>query len=390
MAITHITGVSKLLWLRHENPGQWERTKVIGPPQTLFLKWLGCDDLICDLSCGTYLFPFNIDKKTWSGELAEKLDYPIEKLPALVPSTEIIGHLSDEAADELGLRPGIGLVAGGGDGQCAAAGCGVISPGLCMINIGTGTGVQCYLPIPRRDPNYVLSLAAHVVPDGWEMEAHTQASGAVFRWLRDELGLPERTLAQTGNADAFDLLIDQARQAPPGSDGLLLIPTFNGSTGPRVDLDARGLLMGLSLSHERRHIIRAFLEGITLEIRWMLDAMMATGVPVQTIRLVGGGARNPYWNQIHADILGYPVDTLRQSEAALVGAAMCAAVALGEYSNLDEAASKFVAIKESISPNPQNRSVYQAAFENYRETFNLLSSNGIFSQWQKRRGSDHP
>lgn len=384
--LTHITGVSKLLWLRHADPKVWEKINIVAPPQTLFLKWLGCDDLFCDLSCGTYTFPFDIDRKVWSQKLASKLDYPIEKLPKLVTATEIIGMLSEQAAVELGLQPGIFLVAGGGDGQCAAAGCGVITPGTCMVNIGTGAGVQCFLTKPKRDPACVLSLGAHVVPDGWEMEAHTQASGIVFRWLRDEFGQIEKQQATSSHKDAFDLLVDQARLAPPGAGGLLLIPTFNGTTGPKVELNARGVLIGLSLAHERRHVIRSFLEGITLEIRWMMDSMIETGASITDLRLVGGGARNQYWNQMHADILGHPVSLLKQNEATLVGAAMCAAVAVGEYRNLSEAAVNFVKIKLTIEPNPSNFPVYQSAYENYRETFDLLRNDKIFNKMEKQAG----
>ncbi|MCX6054264.1 MAG: FGGY family carbohydrate kinase [Chloroflexi bacterium] len=382
--LSHITGVSKLLWLRHGDPTLWERIKVIGTPQTLFLKWLGCKDFICDLSSGTYIFPFDVDRKIWSQELAAKLDFPIEKLPKLVTATEVVGTLSQAAAKELGLKSGISLVAGGGDGQCAAAGCGVITPGLGMINIGTGAGVQCYLQTPLRDPACVLSLAAHVVTDGWEMEGHTQASGAVLRWLRDEFGYPEKVLAVNSQSDAFDFMIDQARSVAPGAEGLLLIPTFNGSTGPKVDLYARGILMGLSLSHERKHIIRAFLEGITLEIRWMLDAIIHTGASIKDLRLVGGGSRNQFWNQIHADILNHPISTLEQSEAALVGAAMCAVVAVGEYQNLSEAATQFVRIKETIDPLTSNHQIYQVAYEKYKEIFTLLSEKGIHSDVNKQ------
>jgi len=385
----HITGISKILWLLHSNPEQWNKTKMVAPPQTLFLKWLGCSELLCDLSCGTYTFPFDIDKKTWSPLLSKKMKYPIDKLPQLVSATEIVGKLSKEAAHEMGLTPGISLVAGGGDGQCAAVGCGVIKPGLCMINIGTGTGVQCYLPNPKRDPNHIISLGAHVVPEGWEMEAHTQASGAVFKWLRDEFGQAEKVKENVDGLNAFDLLVDQASLIAPGAEGLLLIPNFNGTTAPVVEMDARGMLMGLSLSHGRNHVIRAFLEGISLEVRLMLNAISNVGVPIDEIRMVGGGASNQNWNQIHADIFERPVTTLHSNEAALIGSAMCAAVALGEYKNLNEAAVNFVKIKGLHEPNPRNFSVYRAAFENYCEIFEISRQNGIFNRLKNQANLSH-
>lgn len=120
------SGVSKLLWFQGSAPDVFEKAAVLAPPQTLFLKWLGCDDLVCDVSTGTYLFPFDIDRQAWSETLAQQIGFPLDKLPRLVQAAEVVGHLSPQAANELGLTPGIPLVAGGGDGQCAGVGSGVI------------------------------------------------------------------------------------------------------------------------------------------------------------------------------------------------------------------------------------------------------------------------
>jgi xylulokinase len=380
--LTYIGGASKVFWLENEAQDILSAGAKICPPETYFLSRLGCEELVCSDSTGTYLFPFEIEKKIWSEELACKLDFDLSRLPRLAQSTEIVGELSESAAEELGLVPGIPLVPGGGDGQCAAAGCGVVQSGLCMINIGTGTGVQTYLPEPLLDPGCVLNCAAHVVPDAWEMEGHTQCSGAVFRWLRDEFGAAELDMGRELNLDAFDLLIEEAIQAPPGSDGLLFLPTFNGSTAPVIDQEARGACLGLGLNHSRGHVIRALLEGVSLEIRWMLDAIQQSGAAINEVRLVGGGSKNPQWNQIHADILGRPVVTLHVTDSALVGAAMCAAVAVGCYKDFYEASNHFVRIKETIEPIPANVPLYEKVFENYRNAFTLLSESGIFGDLQ--------
>jgi xylulokinase len=382
--ISYITGVSKVLWIHQCAQDIQSKIYVIAPPETLFLRWLGCEDFVCAHSSGTYLFPFRIEEKTWSEEISKAFDFPLERLPKLVTSVEIVGKLSKQAAAALGLPAGIALVPGGGDGQCAALGCGAIQPGLCMINIGTATGVQTYLPQPLKDPNHILNCAAHVVPEGWEMEGHTQSSGAVFRWCRDEFGAVELALQRITPLDAYDLLVEQARIAPPGCDGLLFLPLFNGSIAPKMDQQARGAFLGLSLAHKRNHVIRAILEGISLEIRWLLDTIDAVGADIQEVRLVGGGARNPHWNRIHADILNRPIRTLRITDAALVGAAMCAAVASGYFNGFDEAASKFIQIKETIEPNPENRTVYDATYQNYRDAFSILSDSGIYAQLKKQ------
>ena len=376
--IVPITGVSKVLWLQQEAPETWQKTSTVGPPQTLFLKWLGCDEALVDYSSGSYLFPCDIRKKEWSREIAERLSFPLAKLPRLVPATEVAGRLGAKAAGELGLPQGTPIVAGGGDGQCAAAGTGVVHPGSVMVNIGTATGVQVYLTEPAFDPDHTLNCAAHVVPGAWEMEAHTQASGTVFRWLRDEFGSPEQLEADRTGREAYDLLVHRASQAPAGSDGLIFLPTFNGSTAPIVDPSARGALVGLRLSHRRHHVIRAVLEGISLEIRWMLDAMAQTGVPVEEIRLAGGGSKNKTWNQMHADILNRPVRTVQNPDAAMVGGAMCAAVALGIFADFQQASKAFVQLGPTINPLPENAAVYARTYERYVGLFTLLSRQRAF------------
>jgi xylulokinase len=377
--IVPITGVSKVLWLHQEAPEVWEQTAAVGSPQTLFLYWLGCDEALIDYASGCYLFPCDIRARTWSRPIAEVLAFPLEKLPRLVPATQIVGQLSAGAARQLHLPRGIPIVAGGGDGQCAAAGTGVVFPGRVMVNLGTAAGVQVFLPQPAFDPAETLNCAAHVVPEAWEMEGHTQASGTVLRWFRDQFGGAERLVSAHSGHETYDLLIDQAACAPPGADGLLFLPTFNGSTAPIVDSSARGACIGLRLSHTRAHVIRALLEGISLEIRWMLDAMAAAGIPLEEVRLAGGGSRNARWNQIHADVFNRPVRTVLHPDAALVGAAMCAAVALGAFPDFQRAAEAFVQLGPAVTPLAANAAVYEQTYARYVRVFKLLSEQRAFA-----------
>ncbi len=370
------TGESKVLWFRNEQPNIWKRAACVGSPQTLFLRWLGCEDLVCDRSNGTFLFPFNIDQQVWSAPLAARMDVSLLKLPQLVSSLDVVGHLGKPAAVHLGLPSGIPLVAGGADGQLAAVGSGVTRPGLVMVNIGTAAGVQVFLQAPFRDPGFTMNCAAHVVPGAWEMEGHTQSSGVALRWLRDEV---VRSTASSDSAnDSFDVLIEEARTVPPGANGLLFLPYLNGSSAPVIDLEARGCFLGLTLAHQRSHVIRAVLEGISLEMRWMLDAIATLGVPLEDVRLVGGGAQNDLWNQIHADVFNRSISTLAVADAALVGAAMCAAVAIGAYPDLMDASQYFVRVGRRLEPDQQQAMIYNQAYDTFRDAFKLLSRGGIF------------
>jgi xylulokinase len=367
--IVPYTGISKLLWFQHEAPALFERASVVAPPQTWLLRRLGAEASVCDLSTGSFFFPFDIERRGWSEELAGRMSFPLEKLPALAAAVDVVGRLCANAADELGLPMGVPLVAGGGDGQCAGVGSGVTRPARAMVNVGTAAGVQTYLLAPLRDPARTLNCAAHVVPDAWEMEGHTQASGVVLRWLRDEL---------SGGETSYDALIERSRTTKPGADGLLFLPTFNGTSAPRIDPTARGCLLGLTLTHGLGHVVRAVLEGVSLEVRWLLDAIREAGAEVEDVRLVGGGARNPHWNRIHANVLDRPVATLRVPHAATVGAAMCASVAIGAYGDLDEAAASFVVVDKQLEPEPAHVSAYEELYDRYRRTFVLLSEAGAF------------
>ncbi len=198
-----------------------------------------------------------------------------------------------------------------------------------------------------------------------------------IRWLRDTFGAAELALERSSTLDAYDLLVAQAQTAPPGAEGLIFIPTFNGSSAPIVDLYARSCLLGLSLNHTRGHVIRALLEGISMELRWMLDAIKEAGAEVNAIYLAGGGASNSIWNQIHANIFDQSVHTLRISNAAMTGAAMCAAIGLGFYQDWQSAANAFIEIEAVLEPQPEHRPVYEQLYATYKDFFRLLSDSGL-------------
>lgn len=372
-------GVSKVLWLRHEAPEIFSRCRVVAPPQTLYLRWMGADEWVCDTSAGTFFFPFEIRRVNWSNELLRITDVPGQKLPRVVPSTTVVGTLSRGAAEACGLSPGTKVVAGGGDGQCAAVGSGVTAAGRVMVNIGTAAGVQVFLPQPRLDPQRVLNCGAHVIPDAWEMEAHTQASGAVFRWFRDELGREELRQGARSGRSAYDLLIEQAVRAPAGADGLMMLPTLNGSSAPVMRPAFKGAILGLRLSHTRAHLIRALLEGVSLELRWMLDAIRDAGAAIDELRLVGGGSRSPIWNQIHVSALGVPGKVLDIADAAVTGAAVCAAVAAEFYPDFSAASDAFVRVGRTYEPVAEDTVIYTRAYEAYKAAFAALDRAQIFT-----------
>ncbi len=379
------TGVSKVLWFRHEAPALFARCRVVAPPQTYHLLRLGAADPVCDTSTGTFFFPFDLERFDWNETMLALADVPADWLPRVVASTAVVGTVAPGPAAETGLSTRTRLVAGGGDGQCAAVGSGVIAPGLVMVNVGTAAGVQTFLSRPLRDPRRVLNCAAHAVPGAWEMEGHTQASGAVLRWMRDHLwradaggDRPASGPAEAGGRSAYDAMTEEAARSPAGARGLLLLPTFNGASAPVDRPDFRGALLGLTLAHDRADVLRAILEGVSLEIRWMLDAIREVGVPVEEVRLVGGGSVSPAWNRIHADVLQVPLTVLDLPDAAVTGAAVCAAVGAGLYADVPAACRAFVPPGRAWTPDPGRAALYGELSATYRRAFEALDSAQVF------------
>lgn len=373
------SGISKLLWLQKETSNLLDGGAIAGAPSTYLLRKLGTEELVVDEATASFLFPLDIRERRWSRALASKIGFPIDRLPRLVKSTDVVGALGRRAAEELKLPAGIALVAGGGDGQCAGVGGGAVRDGCALINVGTAAGVQVYLKQPLLDPGGILNCGVHVIPDAWELEGHTQASGAVLRWFRDEFGIPSGKDLGVNQHEDYGHLIGESATTPPGADGLVFLPTFNGTSAPRVVQEASGVLFGLRLSHRRGHVVRALLEGVAFEIRSMLDAIRNTGVSVKEVRLVGGGSRDPVWNQIFANVLQYPLVVPANREAALVGAAVCAAVALKQYATVEEASDSFVKIESELTPLSSTATTYDHAFAEYQRVFTVATETGLFA-----------
>jgi xylulokinase len=181
--------------------------------------------------------------------------------------------------------------------------------------------------------------------------------GPALRWFRDSF-LP----AGAAYADIDNM----AAHAPPGAGGLLWLPYLSGEKGVIHDPDARGSLVGLDAQHQPRHIARALLEGIAFGIREILEAYEKGGVPIEEVRLSGGGARSRLWNQIKADVLGQTVGVLQALETGCLAAAVLAAVATGQYHDRREASLAMARVSEVVQPNPTCVEIYQQAYCLYK------------------------
>ena len=372
--------VSKILWLKHHNPELYERTATFGSTQNVHLALLGAENPPCDLADAGYMGLLDVDQLVRSQELLDALDLPREKFPKLAPSGQVVGALSAVAAEATGLAVGTPLVLAGGDLQVAGLGMGVAAPGTVSLGIGSGGGVLIHLERPLRHPGMGLNCQPHAVPGAWEMEGICLASGASYKWFRDVLGEPERQIAAERGCDPYDVLNELAAQSEIGAGGLLFLPALAGSGAPNWYPQARGMILGLTLATDRSALVRALLEGICMEIRGMLEAAARMGTTIDEVRIWGGAAKSPLWNQMAADVYGIPAIRTAISEAGLAGAAICAGVGVGLYQNVHEGVACMIRIGESYEPNPVRHQIYNELYDIYSSAYQALKDSGVFAQ----------
>jgi xylulokinase len=199
----------------------------------------------------------------------------------------------------------------------------------------------------------------------------TQAAGLSLRWFCDRFGVAEHT-ALKEKQDPYDLLCEEAASAPPGSDGALWAPYLMGERTPHLDPNARAALVGLTASHTRAHIIRAILEGVAFSLRDTLTLFAEMNVPVEKIRLGGGGARAPLWRQIQADVYGLAVEILEAEEGAAYGAALLAGVGGGVWSSVDEACAQAVRVAVRVEPDQMASALMNSRYAAFRALYPAL------------------
>jgi xylulokinase len=361
----------KIRWLADQEPGVYRTAAHFLLPGSYAAYYL-TGELGVDASNASSTMLMDVRTKTWSAEMCASFEIEVERLAPILSSLTEVGSLRPQIASEMGLRSSTRVILGSGDEHAACLGAGVAQPGLVCDIAGTAEPVCVSSTTPIFDPSGLVETHCHADPELWLIENPGFASGANYRWFRDEFSASEVQAASTNGTNPYDLLNELAAQVPPGSNGLVFLPCLMGALAPTWNAAARGTYFGFSLSHTRAHFVRALLEGSAYAVRDITDQMRNIGLQPEQIRVVGGGAQSRLWRQIKADVTGLPIALPQTAETTALGAGMLALVGAGLSSSLNEAASHTVQIVDVLEPNPESQRVYEEYYQLYLSTYRAL------------------
>lgn len=352
--------VGHIAWLRKHEPKTYETAKyLLEPKDWVNWKLTGRAAASFDSIVMTWVTDNrDINAIKYDDQLLKLCNIDREKMPELVPAASVVGTLTAESAAALGLSTNVKVAAGAADMHMAAIGAGTVADFEAHLCLGTSSWLLAHVPFKKTDIDHNMASLPAAIP-GRYLFCNEQESAAgglkhiVEHWLK-------RT-----DANVYAELLAEAATAPEGSDGLMYLPWLHGERSPVDDRNVRGGFIGLSLSHERQHLVRSVLEGVALNTRWLQTHLEENlGKPLPFVTVVGGGARSDLWCQIVANVMQREV---RQAEAPQMtnarGAGIQALVALGhlQWSEV----GKLVPMAKTFEPRKESSALWSERFEQF-------------------------
>ncbi|GIT88795.1 FGGY-family carbohydrate kinase [Roseobacter sp. OBYS 0001] len=363
-----IVPIYRMLWIAENHPDIYARIRHFADVNCFITRNL-TGRWATSLASADPMGMVDMKHGCWSHELLDAAGIDAAILPDLYRPGAVIGPLTAQAAEATGLPAGIPVVAGGGDGQCAATGTGTVEPGIAYMNLGTALVAGCYSPEYAHSQAFRTEIA--VSGEGYIYETLLKAGTFLIDWMTEQLA-QVRKEDQTAFLNALE---KEAQQSPIGANGLIVLPYWQGSMTPNWDSDARGVIAGLSGSTQTGDIYRAILEGLALDTALAFDkAREATGRRLNKVVAIGGGSSSDLFLSIMADALNVEVLQSDVREASSLGAGMAAAHGAGWYPTLSEASLAMKGeIVKTVQPNPERVKRYEALRGHYEKLWPLLS-----------------
>lgn len=349
-----------LMWMRENEPDIYNKIRFALLPKD-FLRYRLTGEIATEHTDAGGTLMYDNNNMRWSREILEVLGIDKSILPnADHLSYEIAGSVTKSAAEDTGLAAGTLVAFGGGDQPMQAVGNGLLLPGSASVNIGTSGQVFVAMDKPLYDPLLRTHTFCHAPENTWYMMGAVLNASLAFNWFLENI---------LGTRD-FEAMDREAQKVCPGADRLVFLPYLTGERTPHMNEKARAAFIGLTLGHKRGDMVRAVLEGVAFSLRETLEILRELEIPIGRMIISGGGARSTLWRQIISDVLETPLYISSMKEQAAMGAILCAQVASGVYTNLEEACSAVIRYEPNpILPDSHNFDIYREAFGRYREAY---------------------
>ncbi|MHC8510044.1 MAG: FGGY-family carbohydrate kinase [Rhodospirillales bacterium] len=298
---------------------------------------------------------------------------PPAAVPPIAVSDEIIGCVTEDAAEKCGLKPGTPVVGGAADHMASGFAAGVTAPGDALLKFGGSTDILVAAAHPKPDPRMFLDY--HIIPGLYMPNGCMATGGSGLNWFVNKIAQGEHAAAERAGLTPHQYLDALAAETPPGAGGVLAVPYFLGEKTPIHDTDARGIITGLSLNHDLGHMWRALLEGYAHAFRHHVEVLNDMGHETSRFLASDGGSNSRLWMQICADVLQQPVQLLKGHPGSCLGAAWCAAVGGGLTKSWTDV-SAFVSYGDVVTHNPGNAEIYTQAYHRFRAVYEAVKAVG--------------
>jgi len=328
--------VFKIMWFRDNEPAWFDRLdKIVGTKDYINYRLTG--RIATDSSYASGSGVYDLQNWRYCDKLIAASSLPDSIFPEVLPSTEIMGELTAEASDALGLPRSVKVAAGGVDNSCMALGARNIAPGRVYASLGSSSWVAVSSSNPLLDDRSKPYVFAHVMPEMFTSAVGVFSTGTTFKWLRDQVCANLVAQCEVTGQNIWERMIDLAADSPVGANRLLMNPSLAGGSSREPSVNIRGGFIGIDLRHTQADMIRATMEGIAMNLRLALDALRHLGEVADEMVVVGGGSQSPLWRQIYADAMNIRiVKTDVGQEAGSLGAAAVAAVGAGIWSDFEK------------------------------------------------------
>ena len=362
--------LEKLMWIKDQEPEVFARThKTLCAKDYINLQLTG--QWATDFSDASGTNAFDLNTFRWSETILELAGIDGQLLPQLRPSTDLLGTITAAAAQATGLQAGTPVAVGGGDGSCAGVGVGCVRPGTAYNYLGSSSWIALTVEKPIVDPQMRTMNWAHCVPGYLHPSGTMQAAGSSYKWLKDTICTAETSEAAAQGVDVYELINAEIERSVPGARGVIFLPYMLGERTPRWNPQAKGAFIGLNLATRREDLLRAVMEGITMNLG-IIVGIFRQHVPIEAITVIGGGAKGRVWRQMLADMYDCPIAKLNYlEEATSMGAAVIGGVAAGVFQDFD-VIERFIRVDEVVHPNPANQQVYRKMLPIFEKCYHAL------------------